>query len=59
MMSLKSDEGRPLGIRPNLLLCGPSNRAAARSLIDTEKLASGADNPNFKEVEVLVTPYLT
>lgn len=59
MMSLKSDEGKPLGIRPNLLLCGTSNRAAARNLIDTQKLASGADNPNFKEVEVLVSPQMT
>lgn len=58
MMQLTSDEGRPLGIRPNLLVCGPSRRAAARSLIETQMLASGASNPNFKEVEVLVTPYL-
>ncbi len=58
MMALKSDEDKPLGIRPTILVVGPGNRAAARTLIDTQKLASGADNPNFKEVEVLVTPYL-
>jgi len=58
MMQLKSDEGSPLGIRPNLLVCGPGNRAAARSLIETQFLASGASNPNYQEVEVLVTPYL-
>ena len=58
MMALKSDEGRPLGIRPNLLVCGPSNRAAARTLIQTQFLASGASNPNFQEVEVLVTSWL-
>jgi phage major head subunit gpT-like protein len=59
MMQLRSDEDKPLGIRPNLLVCGPSNRAAARALIETQFLAGGANNPNFQEVEVLVTPFLT
>lgn len=59
MMERKSDEGRPLGVRPNLLVCGPSRRAAARSLIETQFLSDGSSNPNFKAVEVLVTPYLT
>ena len=58
MMQLKSDEDNPLGIRPNLLVVGASNRAAARSLIETERLASGATNPNYKEVEILVVPWL-
>jgi phage major head subunit gpT-like protein len=59
MMQFQSDEGRPLGIRPNLLVCGPSNRAAARDLIDLDRLASGAANPNYQEVEVLVSPFMT
>jgi len=58
MMQLKSDEDRPLSIRPNLIVVGPGNRAAARALFETSTLANGAANPNFKEVEVLVTPYL-
>lgn len=58
MMGLKSDEGKPLGIRPNLLVCGPSNRAAARALIETQFLAGGATNPNYQEVQVLVTPFM-
>lgn len=41
MMTLKSDEDSPLGIRPNLLVCGPSNRAAARNLIEVQFLSSG------------------
>ena len=57
MMSFKSDEDRPLGIRPNLLVVGPSNRAAARSLIETQFTSTGASNPNYKEVDVLVSPY--
>lgn len=59
MMAFKSDEGRPLGISPNLLVVGPTNRAAARALIEAETLASGASNTNFKAVELFVCPWLT
>lgn len=59
MGAFKSDEGRPLGIKPNLLVVAPSNRAAGRALIETERLASGGSNPNFKEAELLVCPWLT
>ncbi len=58
MMSFKSDKGRPLGINPSILVVGPSNRAAARALIEVEKKTGGADNPNYKAVEVLVVPWL-
>lgn len=58
MMALQSDEGRPLGISPNLLVVGPSNRAAAKALIEAETLASGASNTNFKAVELYVSPWL-
>lgn len=59
MMALESDEGHKLGIKPNLLVVGPSRRAAALELIEVQRLASGADNKNFKAVDVLVTPHLT
>lgn len=58
MMLLKSDEGNPLGVRPNLLVVGPGNRAAARTLIKNALLTNGGTNPNFEEVEILVTEYL-
>lgn len=58
MELFKSDEGRPLNIKPNLLVVGPSNRAAAKALIEVDRLASGASNPNYKAVEVLVVPWL-
>lgn len=58
MMAFKSDEDRPLGVMPNLLVCGPSNRAAARALIESEKLASGASNTNYRAVDLLVVPWL-
>lgn len=58
MLSFKGDGGRPLGITPNLLLVGPSNRAAANEVVLAERMADGASNPNYKAVEVIVTPWL-
>lgn len=58
MMSVKSDKGRPLGIMPTLLVVGPSNRAAAKRVIEAEQKAQGESNTNFKAVEVLVVPWL-
>lgn len=59
MMAFKSDEGRPLGVKPKVLVCGPSNRAAAKAVIETETLANGQSNTNFKAVELMVVPWLT
>jgi len=59
MLAYKSDEDKSLNIKPDLLVCGPSNRAAARSLIETQVLANGASNPNYKAVDILVTNQLT
>jgi phage major head subunit gpT-like protein len=59
MMAFKDDEGRPLGVMPNLLVCGPSNRAAARALLLTPTLTGGAANPNYGAAELLVSPLLT
>lgn len=59
MMAFRSDDGRPLGITPNLLVVAPANRAAGKALIEAETLASGASNTNFKAVELYVCPWLT
>lgn len=58
MMSLVGDEGRPLGITPNLLVCGPSNEGAARALLMNERDANGATNGWRNTAELLVVPYL-
>lgn len=58
MMSFKNDEGRPLGVRPTLLVVGPGLRDKANEVVLQQKLANGADNPNYKVVEVLVCPWL-
>ncbi|WP_198401724.1 Mu-like prophage major head subunit gpT family protein [Zobellella denitrificans] len=58
MMAHKSDKGRPLGINPSVLVVGPSNRAAAKALIETQTKANGASNPNYQAVKVMVVPWL-
>lgn len=56
--SFKSDKGRPLGNMPNLLVVGPSNRAAAKAVVEAENNAAGASNTNYKAAAVMVVPWL-
>lgn len=58
MMAFKSDQGRPLGIKPTVLLVGPSNRAAALEVVKAERDAVGATNINKDVVEPIVCPWL-
>lgn len=58
MMAQNSDQGRPLGITPTLLVVGPSNRAAALEVVKAERDAVGATNINQNAVDVLVCPWL-
>lgn len=58
MMSQKSDQGRPLGISPTLLVCGPSNRDKALAVVKAERNANGATNTNQNAVDILVSPWL-
>ena len=58
MQGLKGDNGRPLGIRPKLLVVPPSLRAAALEVVKAERNAAGATNINRDVVDVLVTPWL-
>ena len=58
MLAFQSDEGRPLGTRADLLVCGPTNRAAALEVVKAERNAAGATNINQNAVNVLVTPWL-
>ncbi len=58
MMGFKADNGRPLGITPNLLLVGPSNEKAALDVVTAERLANGASNV-YRDTAVVVTcPWL-
>ena len=58
MMSFKDDEGKPLGIRPNLLVVPPSLEGAAREILLSERDANGATNPWRNTAELLVVPWL-
>lgn len=58
MMGFKKDNGQPLGVMPDLLVCGPSSRAAAKKVVEQAHLAGGEDNINYKAVELLVVPWL-
>lgn len=58
MMSHVNDEGGKLGIKPNLLVVGPSNSRAARQLLTAEYGANGASNVDKSLVEVFETPWL-
>lgn len=58
MTGLKSDEGRPLGIKPTILLCDMSNREKAFYLAKAARMANNIPNPNYQVVDVIVTPHL-
>jgi len=58
MQSFKGDHGRPLGIRPKLLIVGPQDRAAALEVVKAERNAAGATNINRDVVDVVSTAWL-
>lgn len=58
MSQFTKDYGQPLGVAPNLLVCGPSNKAAAKAVIEAQYLAGGGTNVNYKSVDLLVVPWL-
>lgn len=58
MQSFKGEDGKPLGIMPNLLVVPPSLEGAARKLLKNEYAANGATNEWFGTADVLSVPYL-
>lgn len=58
MMAFNSDTGRPLGIKPTLLVVPPSLEAAALKLVQAENNAAGASNIYRNSAQVLVCPWL-
>lgn len=59
MTSRVGDNGRPLGIKPTLLVVPSSLEFAARKLVNATTLANGADNVMKGVVEVLVDSRLS
>ena len=47
-------DGAPLGLAPDLLVCGPANRATAEGILEVEYASSGASNRHYKKCDLLV-----
>jgi phage major head subunit gpT-like protein len=58
LLGMKGDHGRPIGVNPNLVVCGPSNEKAFRDILLAERNANGSTNTNQGTAELLVVPWL-
>ncbi|MGR3485489.1 MAG: Mu-like prophage major head subunit gpT family protein [Paracoccaceae bacterium] len=58
MRTVRSENGSPLGIRPDLLVVGPELRADANKTVKVMLGAGGASNANYNAVEVLDTAWV-
>lgn len=58
MQSYKADGGRPLGVKPTLLVVPPSLEKAGEDIVVADRLANGASNTNKGKVKLLATPWL-
>ena len=59
IMNFKDDEGRPLGLIPNILEVPPALEATAKLICNNQKLEDDKPNPYVGTAEVLVNPRLT
>lgn len=59
IMSFKDDEGRPLGLVPNVLEVPPALELQGKRLVAMEKLADDTPNPYFGTAELVLNPRLT
>ncbi|MBR0643993.1 Mu-like prophage major head subunit gpT family protein [Plastoroseomonas hellenica] len=58
LMEMKGDFGRPLGVKPNLLVVPPSLGGAGREILVSERDAAGATNKWRGTAEILETSWL-
>lgn len=58
MMGMKGDGGKPLNVRPSLLVVPPSLEGKALDVIQAERLANGATNTYRNTAKLLVSPWL-
>ena len=58
MMGLKADGGRPLGIRPTMLVVPTGLESDALDVVKAERDANGATNVYQNSAELLVSPWL-
>ncbi|WP_111745608.1 Mu-like prophage major head subunit gpT family protein [Salinisphaera orenii] len=58
MRGFKADGGRPLGVKPTLLVCPPELEKQADQILKIDTLAGGGGNPNYQKADVLSTVWL-
>lgn len=58
LMNMKSEEGRPLGITPDLLIVPPALEGSARAVVGVSTLATGGENPWFNASKIMVSSWL-
>lgn len=58
MTSQKADGGRPLAVKPTLIVVPPTLEDAARAIVEADKFKDGEFNPHYKKVKVFSTPWL-
>lgn len=58
LTSMKGDYGRPLAIKPKLLIVPPTLEGAALEIVGNPLTSNGGTNKWFKTAEVLVVPWL-
>lgn len=58
MMAFKDDAGKPLGVMPDTLVCGPTNESAALKLLNSEYQSDLQSNEWKGTAKLIVTPYL-
>lgn len=51
--------GRTLNLTPNLLVCGPSNRSAGETIVETQYASGGGNNRLYKRCKLLVLHGIT
>lgn len=58
MLTQKADGGRPLAIRPTVLLVPPTLEDAAKAILEAERTDAGKANVHKGKAKVLVSPWL-
>lgn len=58
MGAFTDDHGNPLGVKPTLLVVGPSNEGAGKRIIEASALANGATNVWQGTTKLMVIPWL-
>ena len=58
LMGFTADGGRPLGMRPTMLVVPPTLEAEALAVVKADRDAAGASNVYYNSAEVVVSPWL-